>query len=658
MIKRQRFGLWILIFTTCLICSAQNVEIKPLFHLLFQDHQVAFIGYGISDWMALQPFNADIQINQTSLQNIKISSFKESNLPINLVFALGGSQDFILENQLWISELILQFASDPLSKDQKRLRIGILNNDKDLQFFLPENQSALITALDQLDFTGSGQNLDIILKNALETIEKNENFLSGINQIVLISDGTTYQESSLQQEEIEQRIASTGTMIHLLDMGMTNSRNANSKEPDRFPEFISSTGGLVSTVEELNQTAAFKDRLLNTINKKLIIQGTIPDTLIPQNSNQILLSLSLEKDQSIIARMAQTVRLPSEFSQSTNPITNKTEPFVAATLVPILNDDTDGITTHNDGSNSAASVNATLVPVFQSSSLRPSSTIPKIPIQTNTIEPSQKPTVKLLFSHTAVASATHTASVTALILPTATPTQTLQPASNATVTLQSSPTAVASATYTVSFTASVFPTATPTQTLQPASNATVTLQSSPTAIASAARTASVTALVLPTATPTQTLQPASTATVTLQSSPTAVASATRTASFTATELPTAIPANTSKPSFFMPSSIFPTENPSETEVISLEEKQQDVTESDHQMLCFKGQCVRIPPFFNGPKIHKISEYLENNLFEVTLMLYTVLVVFLILFTSGKIMHHIIRRKKLETNEKEEKKNQK
>jgi len=53
------------------------------------------VGYGSSDCKALQPFDAEIQINQTALEKVNITDLEESGLPINLIFFLDGSKDFL-----------------------------------------------------------------------------------------------------------------------------------------------------------------------------------------------------------------------------------------------------------------------------------------------------------------------------------------------------------------------------------------------------------------------------------------------------------------------------------------------------------------------------------------------------------------------------------
>ncbi len=519
--KRQHTCILILIVISCFICAAQNVPIKPLFHPFFHNHQVTFVGYGSSDWKSLQPFNAEIRINQTALENVNISNLEESSLPINLIFVVDGSKDFLKTNRLWITELILQFASDPLSKDQKKLRIGMLHDNAELQFFSPEDQAAIITAVEHLDLTTSDMDFENKLLNSIDSIEQNDSSLSGLNQIVLITDGSGYNENQINKEKIEQKITSSGITVHLLDMVKTDTELINSSVPNWFTEFVFDTGGSVTSAENINQTAVFKDRLLSTINKKLVIQGTIPDKLISKDSDPILLSLSVIKNQTILAKITQTVSLPPAFFQPAVSIAIEFEPLIEATVVPKLNEDGFRLT-----ANSEMVMDATRVPVFQSF-----------------------------------------------------------------------------------FTAA-----------SPIISKTLTMTSLPT------------------------------------SSPTVAASPTRIPSATSSPLPATSRTNTYLPVPLKPTFILTTASLTALDTVLSEENRQEKSKSDQKAFCIHNQCFKIPSFLQEENIHKISEFLEKHLFEVTLTLYASLVFFLIVFTSIKILQYKIRRKKSDMNQKEEKKN--
>jgi hypothetical protein len=395
--KRQHTCILILLVISCFICSAQNVQINPLFHSFFYNHQVTFVGYGSSDWKALQPFDAEIQINQTALEKVNITDLEESSLPINLIFFLDGSKDFLRANRLWITELILQFAGAPLSKDQKKLRVGIFHDNAELQFFSPGDQAAIIAAVEHLDFEKSDMNFENKLLNSINSIKNDDTFLSGLSQIVLITNGTGYNENQIDKEKIEQMIASSGITIHLVDMVSTDTESLNSSVPNWFTEFVFDTGGLVTSAEAINQTAIFKDRLLSAINKKLVIQGTIPENLISKDNDPIILSLSLLKDQTILAKITQTVSLPPEFFQPAVSTVLEIEPLIEATVVPKLFGDNSMLT-----ENSETAMDATRVPVFQSFFTAASPIISKT--LTMTSLPTSSPTVAA--SPTRIPSAT------------------------------------------------------------------------------------------------------------------------------------------------------------------------------------------------------------------------------------------------------------
>ncbi len=355
------------------------------------------MGYGSSDWKALQPFDAEIQINQTALEKVNITDLEESSLPINLIFFLDGSKDFLRANRLWITELILQFAGAPLSKDQKKLRVGIFHDNAELQFFSPGDQAAIIAAVEHLDFEKSDMNFENKLLNSINSIKNDDTFLSGLSQIVLITNGTGYNENQIDKEKIEQMIASSGITIHLVDMVSTDTESLNSSVPNWFTEFVFDTGGLVTSAEAINQTAIFKDRLLSAINKKLVIQGTIPENLISKDNDPIILSLSLLKDQTILAKITQTVSLPPEFFQPAVSTVLEIEPLIEATVVPKLFGDNSMLT-----ENSETAMDATRVPVFQSFFTAASPIISKT--LTMTSLPTSSPTVAA--SPTRIPSAT------------------------------------------------------------------------------------------------------------------------------------------------------------------------------------------------------------------------------------------------------------
>ena len=364
-------------------------------------------------------------------------------------------------------------------------------------------------------------NFENKLLNSINSIKNDDTFLSGLSQIVLITDGTGYNENQIDKEKIEQMIASSGITIHLVDMVSTDTESLNSSVPNWFTEFVFDTGGLVTSAEAINQTAIFKDRLLSAINKKLVIQGTIPENLISKDNDPIILSLSLLKDQTILAKITQTVSLPPEFFQPAVSTVLEIEPLIEATVVPKLFGDNSMLT-----ENSETAMDATRVPVFQSF-----------------------------------------------------------------------------------FTAA-----------SPIISKTLTMTSLPT------------------------------------SSPTVAASPTRIPSATSSPLPAPSRTNTYLPVPLKPTFILTTASLTALDTVLSEENRQEKSKSDQKAFCIHNQCFKIPSFLQEENIHKISEFLEKHLFEVTLTLYASLVIFLIVFTSIKILQYKIRRKKSDMNQKEEKKN--
>jgi len=448
-----------------------------------------------------------------------------------------------------------------LSKDQKKLRVGIFHDNAELQFFSPGDQAAIIAAVEHLDFEKSDMNFENKLLNSINSIKNDDTFLSGLSQIVLITDGTGYNENQIDKEKIEQMIASSGITIHLVDMVSTDTESLNSSVPNWFTEFVFDTGGLVTSAEAINQTAIFKDRLLSAINKKLVIQGTIPENLISKDNDPIILSLSLLKDQTILAKITQTVSLPPEFFQPAVSTVLEIEPLIEATVVPKLFGDNSMLT-----ENSETAMDATRVPVFQSFFTAASPIISK------------------------------------------------------TLTMTSLPT------------------------------------SSPTVAASPTRIPSATSSPLPAPSRTNTSLPTSTSTIPPTSSPTAVASPTRIPSATSSPLPAPSRTNTYLPVPLKPTFILTTASLTALDTVLSEENRQEKSKSDQKAFCIQNQCIKIPSFLQEENIHKISEFLEKQLFEVTLTLYASLVIFLIVFTSIKILQYKIRRKKSDMNQKEEKKN--
>jgi len=105
-----------------------------------------------------------------------------------------------------------------------------------------------------------------------------------------------------------------------------------------------------------------------------------------------------------------------------------------------------------------------------------------------------------------------------------------------------------------------------------------------------------------------------------------------------------------------PTFILTTASLTALDTVLSEENRQEKSKSDQKAFCIQNQCIKIPSFLQEENIHKISEFLEKQLFEVTLTLYASLVIFLIVFTSIKILQYKIRRKKSDMNQKEEKKN--
>ena|GEM_PF-5266525 len=404
-------------------------------------------------------------------------------------------------------------------------------------------------------------NFENKLLNSINSIKNDDTFLSGLSQIVLITDGTGYNENQIDKEKIEQMIASSGITIHLVDMVSTDTESLNSSVPNWFTEFVFDTGGLVTSAEAINQTAIFKDRLLSAINKKLVIQGTIPENLISKDNDPIILSLSLLKDQTILAKITQTVSLPPEFFQPAVSTVLEIEPLIEATVVPKLFGDNSMLT-----ENSETAMDATRVPVFQSFFTAASPIISK------------------------------------------------------TLTMTSLPT------------------------------------SSPTVAASPTRIPSATSSPLPAPSRTNTSLPTSTSTIPPTSSPTAVASPTRIPSATSSPLPAPSRTNTYLPVPLKPTFILTTASLTALDTVLSEENRQEKSKSDQKAFCIQNQCIKIPSFLQEENIHKISEFLEKQLFEVTLTLYASLVIFLIVFTSIKILQYKIRRKKSDMNQKEEKKN--
>jgi subtilase family serine protease len=158
---------------------------------------------------------------------------------------------------------------------------------------------------------------------------------------------------------------------------------------------------------------------------------------------------------------------------------------------------------------------------------------------TATATPTVTATLTSTATPTATSTATNTPTVTATITATRTATSTATPTATLTATVTQTPTATATLTSTPSATATLTATATSTATLLATPTATATSTSIATATSTQTAVATATATITPTMTATRTATATSTSTTTGTATPTATATLTSTATPSATLTPTA-----------------------------------------------------------------------------------------------------------------------
>lgn len=429
MTKKRVLGISILFLVLILFISAQTVDNPTVFRSFFFNDEITLFFPGVTENKPINFTKAEVLLDQTGLENISFSSLGENTYPINILFLVDISKTVYKSDRELPAEIINQFLNDPILNNRSLFGIMVFDDSDNVILYPTNNRSDGMAAANSLSFESANSNFSLAILNALYFIDKNPTGFAEKNQIILITDGSGYNDERISEKEIAEKLHSSGISLSVLVTRNTNSGSYDPYDFNRLERLASGSGGIAVKTEKKSSALEYEKMLMDPILRTYTITGRIPSAFIPVYNDSVLVSLSLFNEDQKIAEVKKTIRPPSSFFP--NFILAKTQSRAAAssTLVPM---DSINSNLSSNGSNStyqpvpgtAGNTSASLVPMVTSmptgSAQQSSSIIYSPSLTTNTIPTWQSLSIEQITG-----------------LSTLTPTYPIEPAATITSTLPS-----------------------------------------------------------------------------------------------------------------------------------------------------------------------------------------------------------------------------
>ncbi|MHC1770491.1 MAG: VWA domain-containing protein [Flexilinea sp.] len=335
MAKKRVLGISILFLVLRLFISAQTVDNFPVFRSFFFDDGITLFFPGLTENQPIQFNKAEVLLDQTRLEDVYFSSIKENSYPINILFLIDISKTVYNSDRELPAELINQFLNDPSLNDRSLFGIMVFNDSDNLILYPTNNRSDAMAAANTLSFESASSNFSLAILNALYFIDKNPTGFAEKNQIILITDGTGYNDERTSEKEIADKLRSTGISLSVLMTRNTNTGSYDSNDFNRLQRLASGSGGIAVTTEKENLALEYEKIMMDPILRTYTLTGRIPSTFIPAYNDSVLISLSLFNNDLKIAEATKTVRPPSSFFPNFMQEKTLSEVIASSTLVPV-----------------------------------------------------------------------------------------------------------------------------------------------------------------------------------------------------------------------------------------------------------------------------------------------------------------------------------
>ena len=272
------------------------------------------------------PDSFNIFLDDFKINGIWYSTFEKESTPLTILFLVDLSEKWDQIENDRAANIIKEFLRDP--RILKRSKIGIMTFGEKIEPLLEytNDKDAIISAADSLTFSKSEINYPLALLNAIKymsaTVAGNENEQK---HIVLISDGTGYDEALINEEEMAKSLSESNVTLSAVVQKNDTDGNINSLDFNRIFQLAKKSGGYaVSPIanNELNRDLA--KVLVETIKFGMIIHTKTPDEFEPNTNNTYNLVMTMYQNWGpvigVITEQIQPVVITTAQSQPTQVV--------------------------------------------------------------------------------------------------------------------------------------------------------------------------------------------------------------------------------------------------------------------------------------------------------------------------------------------------
>lgn len=272
------------------------------------------------------PDSFDIFLDDFEINGIWYSTFEKESTPLSILFLVDLSEKRDQVEQERAANIIKEFLRDP--RILKRSKIGIMTFGEKIEPLLPftNDKDAIISAADSLTDSKAEINYPLALLNAVKymaaTVAGNENEQK---HIVLISDGTGYDEALIDEEEMAKSLKESNiTLSAMVQRNKTNG-SIDSRDFNRIFQLSKKSGGYaVSPIANNDLNRDLAKILVETIKFGMIIHAKTPVEFEPNANNTYNLVMTMYQNWGpiigVITEPIQPIQITTVQAQPTQNI--------------------------------------------------------------------------------------------------------------------------------------------------------------------------------------------------------------------------------------------------------------------------------------------------------------------------------------------------
>ncbi|MEL7658344.1 MAG: vWA domain-containing protein, partial [Bacillota bacterium] len=276
MTKKRVLGISILFLVLILFISAQTVDNPTVFRSFFFNDEITLFFPGVTENKPINFTKAEVLLDQTGLENISFSSLGENTYPINILFLVDISKTVYKSDRELPAEIINQFLNDPILNNRSLFGIMVFDDSDNVILYPTNNRSDGMAAANSLSFESANSNFSLAILNALYFIDKNPTGFAEKNQIILITDGSGYNDERISEKEIAEKLHSSGISLSVLVTRNTNSGSYDPYDFNRLERLASGSGGIAVKTEKKSSALEYEKMLMDPILRTYTITGRIP----------------------------------------------------------------------------------------------------------------------------------------------------------------------------------------------------------------------------------------------------------------------------------------------------------------------------------------------------------------------------------------------